>query len=115
MIDDKQIKTIIADYIKVDDEITEINKQVKEIKLKKKNLEDSIKSYMEANDISKVDLPIGCLKITKSSQQKKLSKKEIVPVLIDYNIEDSKVNEIITELFDDDDVEEKTKMVRTKK
>jgi hypothetical protein len=112
---EKEIKKVILDYVEVDDEINEINKQVKEIRLKKKNLEEAIKEYMEKNDISKVDLPIGCLKITKSSQQKKFSKKEIVPVLIDHNVEDSKLNDIITELFDGEEEETTTKMVRTKK
>jgi|APGre2960657404_1045060.scaffolds.fasta_scaffold00163_6 regulator of replication initiation timing len=109
------IKKIITEYVEVDDSIAEINKSIKELRNKKKILEDSIKEYMENNDISKVELDLGSLKISKSTSQKKISKKDILPVLIDNDIDDSKVNDIVAELFDGAETEEKTKVVRSKK
>ena len=109
------IKKIITEYVDIDDDIAEINKSVKELRIKKKNLEDTIKDYMENNDISKVELPVGSIKISKSTSQKKISKKDILPVLIDNDIDDAKVNDIVTELFDNSEEEEKSKIVRVKK
>lgn len=111
---DQEIKKVIAEYIQVDDEINEINKKVKEIRTKKKNLEETIKSYMETEGISKVELPTGSLKISKSTTQKKVGKQEMVPILIDLDISDTTVNKIVEELFEEES-EEKTKVVRSKK
>jgi hypothetical protein len=69
---------------------------------------------MEANGLDKVDLDTGSIRMTKSVQQKKLSKKDLIPVLIQHDVPDEKVNTLVAELFDADPEEIKTKVVRSK-
>ena len=109
-----RIKEMLSRYIAVDDELVARNKESKELKAEKKSLEDDIKEYMEANGLDKVDLDSGSIRMTKSVQQKKLSKKDLLPVLIEHDVSDEKVNTIVAELFDTEPGEVKTKVVRSK-
>lgn len=110
------IKELISRYIAVDDELAARNKESKDLKAEKKTLEEDIKEYMETNGLDKVELDFGTVKISKSVSQKKLSKKELLPVLIEHSISDEKVNGIVAELFDSSPEEVKTKLnlVKTK-
>lgn len=109
-----QIKEMVARYVAVDDELVARNKESKELKAEKKSLEEDIKEYMEANGLDKVDLDVGSIRMTKTVQQKKLSKKDLLPVLIEHDVSDEKVNTIVAELFDSQPEEVKTKVVRSK-
>lgn len=115
--DEEAIKQVIKDYIKIDDEIIEINKQTKDIRNRKKILEEGIKDYMISNGKSVVLLAgAGSLKLSKSKPaNKKLNKDEILSVLIE-SLEELQVNKVIEDLFDKDTTppEEKTKLERTK-
>jgi hypothetical protein len=111
---DARIKEFLSRYIAVDDELLARNKESKELKAEKKSLEENIKEYMEANGLDKVDLDTGSIRMTKSVQQKKLSKKDLIPVLIQHDVPDEKVNTLVAELFDADPEEIKTKVVRSK-
>lgn len=108
------IKTLIRSFIKIDDEISTVNKQVKELRVTKVSLESQIKDYMIENDIAKVDIGSGNLRITKSKPSKKINKKTIMDVLLDC-IEEEKASSIIEELYKDDGGEEVTKLERSKK
>jgi hypothetical protein len=108
------IKQLIKDYINVDDEITEANSLLKSTREKKKDLEKSIKEYMLNNNISKVDIGNGTLKILTSKTQKKLGKEDILTTLLD-TLEEQKASEIINELFSEGEDNEVTKLSRTKK
>lgn len=111
---DTGIKDLIARYITVDDELVSRNKESKDLRNEKKSLEDDIKEYMHINGLDKVELDFGSIKVTKSVNQKKLSKKDILPILIEHDLCDEKVNTIVGVLFDTDPEEVKTKVVRSK-
>ena len=108
------IKQLIKDYIKIDDQLSIINKESKEIRKAKTDLEDSIKDFMVENNIAKVDIGSGCLRISKTKSHKKINKKIILEVLLD-TLEENKATEIIDELFNEDDLDEITKLERSKK
>jgi hypothetical protein len=112
--DDPKIKEILSRYIAVDDELLARNKESKDLKAEKKSLEEDIKEYMEANGLDKVELDSGSIRMTTSVQQKKLSKKDLLPVLIQHDVPDEKVNILVAELFDTGPEEIKTKVVRSK-
>jgi hypothetical protein len=109
------IKELIKEYVLIDDEITEINKTVKEARVKKKEKEEMIMEYMLDNNIDTLDLPSGKLKVSSSVLQKKISKNEIIPVLVHNDIDGENINKIIDELFTEESTQEKTKIVRTKR
>jgi hypothetical protein len=112
--DDPKIKEILSRYIAVDDELVARNKESKDLKAEKKSLEEDIKEYMETNGLDKVELDSGSIRMTTSVQQKKLSKKDLLPVLIQHDVSDEKVNILVAELFDTQPEEIKTKVVRSK-
>lgn len=110
-----ELKQLIKDYIKIDDEITMINNQVRDLRKKRTNYEGTIKDFMINNSIATVDLPSGSLKISTSKQHKKINKKIILDTLLNHLSDDQdKANDIYEELFNEDDSDDITKLERMK-
>lgn len=110
------IKVMIVNYFKLDDEISVVSKQATELRKARTALEEDIKEYMLNNSISKVDFGSGSLRISKSKPNKKINKKIIMNVLLDSMDDHDKANEIIEEIFkEEEDTEEITKLERSKK
>ncbi len=109
------IKEMIKNYIKLDDELSVLTKQTSEMRKTRTAMEESIKDYMSNNSIAKVDIGSGFLKISKSKPSKKINKKIIMNVLLESLPDHEQVNEIIDEIFKDAESEEITKLERTKK
>jgi hypothetical protein len=110
------IKQLIKDYILADDQLVEINKQVKELRKAKNGLEENIKTYMIDNSIAKVDIGTGTLRISKSKPAKKINKKIVMEVLKEH-VEEKKAESISEDIFSEntEDVEEVFKLERTRK
>lgn len=109
------IKKTIQNYTSLDDELSALTKQASEMRKAKAALEDDIKEYMLNNSIAKVDLGSGSLRISKSKPSKKINKKIIMNILLESLPDHDKANEIIEEIFNEEDVEEITKLERSKK
>lgn len=110
------IKQLIKNYLTVDDELIEINKQVKDLRKNKNALEENIKTYMIDNSIAKVDIGSGTLRISKSKPAKKINKKNVMDVLKEHVEE--KAESILEDIFSEnnaDDSEEIFKLERTRK
>jgi len=108
------IKALIKEFVRIDDEIALVNKQVKDVRKKRSDLENSIKNYMIENSISKVDIGDGALKISKTKAAKRLNKQIILSTLLD-NLDHEKADKIIEVLFDNEEGEEIVKLQRTGK
>lgn len=111
----RDIKEMIKTYIKIDDQLASINKQTKEIRKSRSDLEDEIKEYMLINAISKVDIGSGSLRISKTKPHKKINKKLIMDVLLNSLEDHDQANVIIEDIFNEEDVDEVTKLERSKK
>ena len=107
--DTNYIKQIIKDYILVNEELTNINKQVKDIRMNKVNLENIIKQHMIDNNVAQYDYKTGIFKVSKSKVAKKLNKKVITDALIE-KLEEDTANDILDTLFDESELEEVTKL-----
>lgn len=104
--DNNQIKTIIKEYIALDDEINEHNKSLKDKKKMKTDLEDKITDYMLANDLAKVDIgDAGALEIDKKAPAKKINKKTIISDLLEI-LQQEQVDEIVNHIFPETPAEE---------
>lgn len=112
--DSETIKKMIKQYITIDDELSELNKQIKDVRKAKTDLEENIKVFMLENAIAKVDIGAGTLRISKSKPHKRLNKKTILDALLG-SLEEDKAHDIIEGIFNDDDEEEVTKLERSKK
>ena len=111
------IKTSIDNFIVADDQISDLNKQIKSLREKRKGFEEEILGYMDANQLNTININGGTIKTSVSAPTiKKIGKKEILPILIDNNIQDNNIESIIKVLFESGEpVEKKTKIVRINK
>jgi hypothetical protein len=108
------IKEIIKDYIYNIEQLDEINKGAKDIRSRKKLLEEQIREYMIENGLAKVSLKnSGSLKITKSITQKKIGKKEMMEFLL-TKLTDDQTEDFVNEMFDASDDKEVVKLQHTK-
>lgn len=103
------LKQIIKDYISLDDKLSELNKQVKEIRTNKVNLENIIKQHMIDGGIAELNTKNGSIKVSKSKVSKKLNKK-VISELLSEMLEEEQANNILETLFDDKDLDEITKL-----
>lgn len=113
---DIDVKQLIKNYIKLDDELTGVLAQAKDLRKQKSQLEEDIKEYMLANEIAKVDIGSGVLKIRETKLKKKIDKKTIMSVLLDSIDNHDVANNIIEEIFnEEEDAEVIRKLERSKK
>jgi len=103
------LKQVIKDYIAFDDQLTELNKQVKEIRTSKVNFENIIKQHMIDGGIAQLNTKNGSIKVSKSKVTKKLNKK-VISELLSEMLDEEKANTILETLFDDTDLDEVTKL-----
>lgn len=114
MPEEVNIKQLIKDYIQVDDQVSELNKELKDLRKGRTAAEDKIKDYMLDNNIEKVNMGVGTLKISKNKANKKLNRKIIQEILLD-SLEEEKADKIMDDLFNNEDADEITKLERSKK
>ena len=108
-------KQMVADYIKVSDELADNNKKIKTIKDQKKQLEDAIKDYMVDNELFNLDLnQAGSLSITTKKVIKKVGKQDVHDILLETIEEDTIRDTIISKVFPENDDNEVTKLQRKK-
>lgn len=108
-------KQMVADYIKVSDELAENNKKIKAIKDQKKHLEDAIKDYMVDNELFNLDLnQAGSLSITTKKVIKKVGKQDVHDILLETIEEDTIRDTIIAKVFPENEDNEVTKLQRKK-
>jgi len=112
-----QVNKIIKEYIKIDDQLKEINNSTKELKKTKSDHENTIKEYMINNGIGKIELGTsGVLRIAKSKQKKPVNKKIVLEVLVDtLNGDHVTANKKTEEIFNEDGLEENSKLERKNK
>lgn len=110
-----EFKQMVADYIKVSDELAENNKKIKSIKDEKKQLEDNIKEYMIDNELFNLDLnQAGSLSITTKKVIKKVGKQDVHDILLETIQEDTIRDTIISKVFPENEDNEVTKLQRKK-
>lgn len=103
------LKQIIKEYIVLDDDLTQLNKQVKEIRTNKTNLENIIKQHMIDSNIAQLNTKNGSIKVSKSKLAKKLNKKVLTDLLLD-NLTEEKAHTILDSFFNEEDLDEITKL-----
>lgn len=103
------LKKLIKDYIIASDELSEINKEVKQYRDKKKFLENSIKQHMIDSRIGQLDTKNGSIKVSTSKIPVKLNKQIITDLLVN-NLDHDKASDMLDELFNTENAEEVTKL-----
>jgi hypothetical protein len=71
-------KTIASEFASLSQEITNINRQAKELKNQKEQMAAAILAYLKTNSIDEVNLPQGARIIRKISKRSGTLKKEMI-------------------------------------
>jgi hypothetical protein len=86
----EELVTRIKDWIKVDNEITKLQKQIKGYREEKKNMTTSLVDVMKDNEIDCFDINDGKLIYSKSKCKKPINKKTLLNALQGYFKNDDK-------------------------
>jgi hypothetical protein len=113
-----EFKNGIGKWVTLDNEQTKLNARVSEIRKEKKNVENFVVNYMEANDMTNKNILIngGKLKYEVSTTKESITKKYILSKLTDYFKNEKKAEEVTNYLYDSrSSTSEKVSLKRTKK
>ena len=92
----EQLVNNIKEWIKIDNEIAQFKKEIKERTNKKKLLTENLVSVMKTNSIDCFDINGGALIYKKHKVKKPLTGKTLLTALKNYYKTDSKIAEEIT-------------------
>lgn len=105
------LKKDIQSYIDLDDEIRSLTNDLKDLKLKKKSIEENILDYMKSSNLDQINLGKGKLKLVKSKTFETLKKDYLLDKLSE-TMDSSKAEEITTKILNNRKSNETTKIQR---
>jgi hypothetical protein len=105
------LKSDIKEYLELDDEINKLNKELKVLKLEKKEIEMKILEYMKVTKTDQINLGKGKLKLVKSKTYEVLKKDYIVSQLSE-KLDKSKAEDIADQLIKNRKTNEVSKIQR---
>jgi len=80
----EELITNIKEWIKIDNEIIHFQKEIKERRIRKKNLTDSLMTTMKKNEIDCFDINGGSIVYKKNKVKKPLNGKSLMAALQKY-------------------------------
>ena len=92
----EQLVSNVREWIKIDNEITQLKAEIKERNNKKKILTESLVSVMKTNSIDCFDINGGALVYKKNKIKKPINGKTLLVALQNYYKNDVKIAEEIT-------------------
>lgn len=92
----EQLVNNIKDWIKIDNEISQLKAEIKERNNKKKTLTENLVTVMKTNSIDCFDINGGALVYKKNKVKKPINGKTLLSALQNYYKNDVKIAEEIT-------------------
>ncbi len=92
----EQLVNNIKEWIKIDNEISQLKAEIKERTNKKKTLTENLVSVMKTNSIDCFDINGGALVYKKNKVKKPINGKTLLSALQNYYKNDAKIAEEIT-------------------
>jgi hypothetical protein len=97
----EQLVKTIRDWVKIDNEIKGLNKEINSRKTEKKNLSTLLIETMKKNEIDCFDIKDGQICYTKKNIKKPITKKVLMDILSNfYNGDISKASELNNYIID---------------
>jgi predicted nucleic acid-binding Zn-ribbon protein len=109
----EEFKKMVADWIDRDDEIKEINKELKDLKEEKKQLENSILDYMEQIQLGTLDIGNGKLRRSVSKTKSALKHEIIQNSLVKVFKDVQKAHHTTKFILDNRPITERVRLKRT--
>lgn len=95
----QDFKSILSEYSDVNKELTALNSQVKEIRAAKKNIEDTVVSFMKLNSIDEAQLPDGSKIIRKVSKRTSPMTKDLIIDVLKSKMSEADAISLVQEIF----------------
>ena len=96
-----QLKQTVREWVKLDNEIRALNKEITNRRNEKKNISKKLVDVMRDNKLDVFDLKDGQLMYVKKNKKKPITQKQLLTLLSTYYKEDvSKAEEMHTYLMD---------------
>ena len=86
----------IKEWIRLDNEITKMNKEVKDLKSKQKTMTQTLVSVMKMNSLDCFDINGGRILYKKSKIKKPINTKMLLATLQNYYVDDPLIAEDVT-------------------
>jgi hypothetical protein len=110
----EQLVNNIKEWIKIDTEIAQLKKDIKERNNKKKNLTENLVTTMKKNEIDCFDINGGSLIYKTSKVKKPINAKTLMSSLQNYYKNDPKIAEELTKFVMDNREEKVTETIKRK-
>jgi hypothetical protein len=110
----EQLVTNIKEWIKMDTEISQFKKEIKERNDKKKALTDDLMKVMKSNAIDTFEVNNGSLVFKKCKSKKPISGKTLLAAIQTFYKEDSKTAEDLTKHILDSREEQTKETIKRK-
>jgi predicted nucleic acid-binding Zn-ribbon protein len=110
----EQLVTRIKEWIKIDNEVAKLKKEIKERNEKKKTLTEGLVNVMKTNQIDCFDINGGALVYKKSVVKKPINGKMLMTTLQKYFKEDSEEANELTKFILDNREQEVKETIRRK-
>lgn len=110
----EQLVNNIKEWIKIDNEISQMKNEIKDRNNKKKTLTESLVTVMKTNQIDCFDINGGALVYKKNTVKKPISAKTLLAALQEYYKDDTKVAEDLTKFVLDNREEQVKESIRRK-
>jgi hypothetical protein len=104
----------IKEWIKIDNEISQLKNEIKERNNKKKALTEGLVTVMKTNQIDCFDINGGALVYKKNTVKKPISAKTLLAALQEYYKDDTKIAEDLTKFVLDNREEQVKESIRRK-
>lgn len=111
-LDLEEFKANVNKWLSIDDDIMKLNKALRDLKKKKKELTPKISIFMEKNEIKDCETGDGLLKHNITYVKKPLSRKLISDKLILFLRNEKKAQDATEFIYDNRDMEKKTTLKR---
>jgi predicted nucleic acid-binding Zn-ribbon protein len=110
----EQLVNNIKEWIKIDNEISQLKNEIKDRNNKKKTLTEGLVTVMKTNQIDCFDINGGALVYKKNTVKKPISAKTLLAALQEYYKNDNKVAEDLTKFVLDNREEQVKESIRRK-
>jgi hypothetical protein len=110
----EQLVNNIKEWIKIDNEISQLKNEIKERNNKKKALTEGLVTVMKTNQIDCFDINGGALVYKKNTVKKPISAKTLLAALQEYYKDDTKIAEDLTKFVLDNREEQVKESIRRK-
>jgi len=110
----EQLVNNIKEWIKMDNEISELKTNIKNLNNKKKSLTENLVSVMKTNEIDCFDINDGALVYKKNKTKKPINGKTLLTALKNYYKTDNKIAEELTKYIMDNREEQIKETIKHK-